>query len=742
MEIKYLIPWVVLALVPVWCCADQEIYRNDFEQAVGPEWSSQTRSSTPIGNRQFLGEFGSGSIRLTLNQLPPHTAVTVVFDLFILKSWDGQGPEGDPSGPDKWGFFVDDSDFAFVTTFSNHLPGDSSIYPEGKAQKYPSEWPDGENMPAYSGASETDSLGYSYHGPMDAVYHITFTFDHESTSLGLSFWADLTNGIPNESWGLDNVVVSIVANTPPIVLAGPDRELYYPPDRIQLAGVVRDDGLPRDAQLTTAWSVLSSPGPVIFEPNEFVLDPMVILSLPGDYALRLTANDGLLEASDDVVITYRCREKIYVDPSAKGAGDGVSWADAFTCLQDALMFAGIGSEIRVAESVYRPNEFVWSDRPSLGRAETFQLKSGVAIYGGFPAGGGTWEERDPEGHPTILSGDLAANDDTAWPQNRDDNVYHVVTGSGTDQTAVLDGFVIMGGNADGSESPDYLGGGLLNYEGSPTIRNCIFCENWAKYGGGMNNYSRSHPIIENCRFIDNHAHYKGGGLYTHNGTPDVSRCTFRGNSAGWLGGGVYNNFASPKLSNCLIANNTARYGGGMCNYGRSEPEAINCTISQNAAVDGGGVYDYPEATTTLGNCILWANRDVGGQDATAQITSDMAKINHSTVQGWHGADPLFADPNNGDFHLQSHAGRWDPQAQMWVSDYATSPAIDAGSPFDDVGDETEPNGRRINQGVYGGTAEASKSLAGQFNVADLNRDGIVDIRDHAILAENWLKRNE
>ena len=95
------------------------------------------------------------------------------------------------------------------------------------------------------------------------------------------------------------------------------------------------------------------------------------------------------------------------------------------------------------------------------------------------------------------------------------------------------------------------------------------------------------------------------------------------------------------------------------------------------------------------------------------------------------ADPLFArpgywaDPNDpnvpgnpsdpnaiwvdGDYHLKSQAGRWDPNSQSWVTDDVTSPCIDAGDPNSPVGDEPQPNGGRINMGAYGSTAEASKS---------------------------------
>ena len=64
---------------------------------------------------------------------------------------------------------------------------------------------------------------------------------------------------------------------------------------------------------------------------------------------------------------------------------------------------------------------------------------------------------------------------------------------------------------------------------------------------------------------------------------------------------------------------------------------------------------------------------------------------------------------DGDYHLKSQAGRWDPIGQTWVLDEVTSPCIDAGDPTSEVGDEPLPNGGRVNMGAYGGTTEASRS---------------------------------
>ena len=70
-------------------------------------------------------------------------------------------------------------------------------------------------------------------------------------------------------------------------------------------------------------------------------------------------------------------------------------------------------------------------------------------------------------------------------------------------------------------------------------------------------------------------------------------------------------------------------------------------------------------------------------------------------------DPIFADLNNGDFHLKSTGGRWD--GSKWVTDTDASPCINAGNPASDYANEPEPNGNRINLGVFGNTFQASKT---------------------------------
>jgi hypothetical protein len=196
--------------------------------------------------------------------------------------------------------------------------------------------------------------------------------------------------------------------------------------------------------------------------------------------------------------------------------------------------------------------------------------------------------------------------------------------------------------------------------------------------------------------------------------------------------------SNPAVTNCLI---TANGGTGIEMWpqrnGRftifNRPTITDCTVAGNLQ-DGisGGI-------TTITNSILWGN-------STLQIaeTQGTVSVTFSDVQGgWPGegnidADPCFADPDNGDYHLKSQAGRWAPHGQGWVQDEVTSPCIDAGDPNSDWTAELWPHGKRINMGAYGGTPQASMSLSTVGNRADRNNDGAVDMKDLLMLANMWL----
>jgi len=169
---------------------------------------------------------------------------------------------------------------------------------------------------------------------------------------------------------------------------------------------------------------------------------------------------------------------IYVDDDATGANDGTSWANAYRYLPDALATASSGDDIWVAQGIYKPDQGIGVT--ARDRGAIFKLKKGVAIKGGYAGFG----EADPNArntseYETILSGDLNGDDikvddpcDLLTESTRAENSHHVLVGFETDETAILDGFTITGGNAN--EYPGNSGGGMHNNNGNPTVRNCIF----------------------------------------------------------------------------------------------------------------------------------------------------------------------------------------------------------------------------------------------------------------------------
>lgn len=303
---------------------------------------------------------------------------------------------------------------------------------------------------------------------------------------------------------------------------------------------------------------------------------------------------------------------IHVDASASGANDGTSWANAYTDLRAALIAASAGDDVWVKSGTYKPTT-------GTDRTLSFPLKSGVRVYGGFPSGmaSPTFADRNYAVHQTVLSGEIGL------PGNVFDNSFHVVTASGVDNLACLDGFAIVGGAATGSPgNQTNLGGGLFINNSTCQISNCAIGQNRAFVGGGV--------------FIQ-----------------------------GGIGPG-------PRLVNCLIGQNTASSGGaagGGLAFSGASPTMINCTVANNTAGNlAGGIFGEGGGTLTITNCIVWGNTAPNAPGVAAQSGSSF-DITYSNVQGRPGgtgnfaADPRFIsnDPVN-------------PNPRL----LPTSPCVDAG----------------------------------------------------------------
>jgi hypothetical protein len=230
-------------LLPVlfaWRMFAADVYFNDFNGPPGttyPEWTSTGYTNTANragtvpagagpqavatvlaanGSERFLGEFGGPvivaarpydpahfvqvdeTVTLTLRDLKPHATATLEFDLYILKSWDGNNPN---YGPDRWSLRVRGGPVLLDTTFSNNFKkGDYDL----SLQDYPAK-----GSAPQSGRAAANTLGYKFFG--DAVYHLLFRFAHTGATLQFDFSSSLCEGkgTADESWGLDNVRVAL-----------------------------------------------------------------------------------------------------------------------------------------------------------------------------------------------------------------------------------------------------------------------------------------------------------------------------------------------------------------------------------------------------------------------------------------------------------------------------------------------------------------------------------------------------
>ncbi|MBB4119762.1 hypothetical protein GGR32_002068, partial [Mesonia hippocampi] len=389
---------------------------------------------------------------------------------------------------------------------------------------------------------------------------------------------------------------------------------------------------------------------------------------------------------------------LYVDNNVNGGnGSGDSWNNAIPELADALKWAyqehQIGTpwsdsnplEIWVAAGTYHPDD--GNRATDNDRNETFQLISGVKVYGGFEGNEIDLSDRDWNTHITVLSGDIDGNDTSdsdGIVTNPNDitgfNSYSVVTGSGADNTAFLDGFIITSGSADdesaGIDEPKRNGGGIYNYDGSPTLTNLIITGNITEYrGGGVFNFNSS-PVLTNVTIKGNRtgdgsntSHY-GGGIANISGSSVVLMNSKIIENSAQAGGGVYNDESPTTLINTLIAENEAinSNGGGIFNFLSNSTELINVSISgNNAGNEGGGIFNA-YGSLYLKNTVVWGNIANGGNEIATQYgnvnfesslygndTGDVIGENSFNTTDTLNDDPKFSDISNSDYTLANNS---------------------------------------------------------------------------------------
>ena len=431
--------------------------------------------------------------------------------------------------------------------------------------------------------------------------------------------------------------------------------------------------------------------------------------------------------------------RVATNSPCSGQCDGSTWEYAIKDLQEALKIVQKGDAIWVAKGVYVPH--------STDRDVSFILSDGIQLYGGFSGTEHLLEERSFDDNETILSGDIGQKGVF------DDNSYTVLLTRNVGVSTIIDGFTVADGNANNTWSKVIRrsGGGWVNQstiggQASPTVRNCIFKQNFAKNDGGAIYNDPSNGVgnlyLYNCQFLNNQA--KNGGAVYNNGNNtncniNFLNCSFVLNVADTLsylkgtGGAIYNfttgnGKVNADFTNCLFYGNKAFNGGAFYSLaakGSVRSKITNCTFVKNQANIGGTIYlneNYGQVSEAdVANCIFWGSKAhydrffhfSGNGSAKLNLSYSLVDelecgaltpINSALNCSWwtmiFNEDPKFRNASLADFHITND-----------------SPAIDAGDNdiinqlgiFEDFEGQERVQGSNIDLGMD----EAENGLPGK-----------------------------
>ncbi|MCH7547080.1 MAG: hypothetical protein IID30_11840 [Planctomycetes bacterium] len=353
----------------------------------------------------------------------------------------------------------------------------------------------------------------------------------------------------------------------------------------------------------------------------------------------------------------------FVDDDAVSGGDGLTWITAYHDLQDALDEALLSTsavtEIRVAMGTYTP------DRGTGNVNLSFRLVNGVSLLGGYEGiGAVNPDSRDINLYPTVLSADIAGDDNPDVPESFLDNSRSTLLGFGIDAGTILEGIIISQKGSQNFFSVSFFNSELMirncrfqndtsvRLDGSsaviesctfidlsiialalfnqsnPSITGCSFTSNGngGITGGALRISGNSNPVITDCSFIGNGGPSflaplveSGGAIHMSDSTGTVIRnCTFSENRASLQGGAVFSTRSMFQIEDCTFSDNgTLAAGGAVAIISQSNTTITNCTFNLNAIepgnppgpilLRGGGAVACKDSDLDMTGCILQNN---------------------------------------------------------------------------------------------------------------------------------------
>ena len=164
------------------------ITNEDFESGSAIDWSNNTVTNGGVNFTQFLGRFGidDGNITKSYGLSGTQTFVTIEFDFYEIDSWDNE----------TFNFRVDG-----VNIFSDNI------------QHGFNDFGTVNNSAVSSSDNGLTDLGFNSAYP-DQRFHYAFTINTTSTTLNIEFFSTLNQPLNDESWGIDNLVITDNSTVP------------------------------------------------------------------------------------------------------------------------------------------------------------------------------------------------------------------------------------------------------------------------------------------------------------------------------------------------------------------------------------------------------------------------------------------------------------------------------------------------------------------------------------------------
>lgn len=214
----------------------------------------------------------------------------------------------------------------------------------------------------------------------------------------------------------------------------------------------------------------------------------------------------------------------------------------------------------------------------------------------------------------------------------------VVYAYGTNVTAStrLEGFTVTGGTNRG----------IIIYDASPVISDCVVIENTGTYGGGIAIMQAGADVqIANSRIISNTASGDAGGIWVVNdATLELESSEVVSNTAGLWAGGVLGYPATLVITDTLFQGNSGTFGAGLLAADSDLIVSNSRFYANTASGSGGGIYIYGSPTTfeirnnTVEYNTAYGGGGIGAEAGSGVIEGNIIRNNTSTGGSNGGID--------------------------------------------------------------------------------------------------------